>query len=417
MRYDLHTLPNGLQLVGEHNPQAKSMAVGFFVRTGSRDETPSISGVSHFLEHMMFKGSARRTAEDVNREFDEMGARNNAFTNDETTVYWGAVLPEHQTRLIDLLADMLRPSLRQSDFDTEKQVILEEIAMYKDRPRFQVFDLARETYHHGHPLGNSVLGSTESISALERDQMLEYFQRRYAANNVTLALVGNYDWQAAVAQVEQVCGVWASADAPRSLVEPDPFPQERMVVDPKRDRLYICAVAPAPSAQSEERFAAEVLAGALGGGDGSRLYWALTHPGLADTAGISYDASDGAGAFYAYASCAPIHAREVLQVLRDTLTAIQDDPLPEPELARARRKIASALVIGAETPMGRLTSVGFDWLYHGKITPLDERVDRYGAVSRESIAALVDARPFDRLTVVALGPEPAAVEGSARSTG
>ncbi len=164
MRYDRHTLPNGLEIVGEHNPAAQSIALGFFTRTGSRDETPEISGVSHFLEHMMFKGTESRSAADVNREFDEMGANYNAFTSEENTVYYGAVLPEFQSQLLGLLGDMLRPSLRQDDFNTEKKVILEEIAMYKDRPHFTLFDLARETYHHGHSLGNSVLGSTESIS-------------------------------------------------------------------------------------------------------------------------------------------------------------------------------------------------------------------------------------------------------------
>lgn len=417
MRYDFHTLANGLQIVGEHNDQAQSMAAGFFVRTGSRDETPEIAGVSHFLEHMLFKGSERRTAADVNREFDEIGARNNAFTNEEATVYWGAVLPQYQSRLLDLLADMLRPSLRQSDFDTEKQVILEEIAMYKDRPRFMLFDLARETYHHGHPLGNSVLGSTESISALQREQMQTYFDRRYAANNITLALAGSYDWDATMAQVEALCGGWQRADTPRYLVEPEPFTQERMLVDPKRDRLYLCAVAPAPAAQSQERFAAAVLAAAVGGGDGSRLYWALTHPGLADSAGLFYDANDGAGAFYAYATCAPIHAREVMQVLRETLAIVQDEDLPAEELARARRKIASGLVIGAETPMGRLTSVGFDWLYRHEITPLDELVEHYRSVSTAAIVSLTTARPFDRLTLVALGPEAASIESVALTPG
>ncbi|MDQ5853078.1 MAG: insulinase family protein [Chloroflexota bacterium] len=409
MRYDQHTLSNGLQIVGEHNPAARSMALGFFTRTGSRDETPKVSGVSHFLEHMMFKGSERRSAADVNREFDEMGANYNAFTSEENTVYFGAVLPEFQGRLLDLLSDMLRPSLRQDDFDTEKKVILEEIAMYNDRPRFKTFELARETYHHGHPLGNSVLGSTESISALERDQMMAYFERRYAPNNLTLVLVGNYNWEAALAQAETACGGWRAAEAPRSLTQPTPIAQERMVVDPKRDRLYLCAVAPAPAAQDEQRFAAEVLAEALGGGDGSRLYWALTHPGLADTASLGYDANDGAGAFYASASCTPSHAQQVMQILRSTLEAAQNEPLPEDELARARRKLASGTVIGGETPMGRLTNVGFDWVYRRKIDPLEEVVDRYLNVSTDSVAALLASRPFDTLTLVALGPEPAAV--------
>jgi predicted Zn-dependent peptidase len=406
MRYDQHTLANGLHIIGEHNEAAKSVAVGFFIRTGARDETPDISGVSHFLEHMMFKGSDRRSAADVNREFDEIGASYNAFTSDENTVYYGAVLPEFQERLLDLLADLLRPSLREDDFNTEKKVILEEIAMYQDRPFFTTFDLARETYHHGHPLGNSILGSTESITALQREQMLGYFERRYAPNNMTLVLVGNYHWQAAIAQAEQVCGAWQPADATRMLSRPDPVPQERMIVDAKRDRLYLCAVAPAPAAQDDERYAAEVLAEVLGGGDGSRLYWALTHPGLADTAGLSYDASDGAGVFLAYVSCSPTHAKEVMEILRATLTAVHEEPPTEGELARARRKLATGLVVQGETPMGRLTNVGFDWVYRRAIDPLDQVVDHYLAVSSDHVAALAGSRPFDLLTLVALGPEP-----------
>lgn len=404
MRYDHHTLPNGLTIIGEYNEDAKSVAIGFFTRTGSRDETPQISGVSHFLEHMMFKGSARRSAEDVDRDFDAMGARYNAFTSEENTVYYGAVLPEFQGRLIDLLADMLRPSLRQDDFDTEKKVILEEIAMYKDRPHFTVYDLARETYHHGHPLGNSVLGSTESISALERDQMLQYFQRRYAPNNMVAVLTGNYDWDAAVQQITQVCGAWEPGDNSRTLSEPDAVPLERMQPNEKLDRAYLCAVAPAPSSQDNKRHAAQVLAEVLGGGEGSRLYWALVHGGIADSADVSYDAEDGAGAYYVFASCDPERTTEVIELIRSTLTNAQTDGLSDDEIERARRKLASGLVLRAETPMGRLTTVGFDWVYRKQVTPLTNAVDQLLAVRNEDVQALLEARPFDKLTLVGLGP-------------
>ncbi len=404
MRYDHHTLPNGLTIVGEHNDAAQSIAVGFFTRTGSRDETPEISGVSHFLEHMMFKGSERRSAEDVDREFDEMGARYNAFTSEENTVYFGAVLPEFQSRLIDLLSDMLRPSLRQEDFDTEKKVILEEIAMYKDRPHFVVYTLARETYHHGHPLGNSILGSTESISALTRDQMMEYFGRRYAPNNMVIVLTGNYDWEAAARQIEQACGSWQPGDNSRTLSRPQVLPLEHMQADPKRDRVYLCAVAPAPSAQDETRYAAQVVAEVIGGGEGSRLHWALVHPGIADSADISYDAEDGAGAFYVFATCDPERTTEVIDLVRSTLQTIQTEGVTGDELARARRKIASGLVLRAETPMGRLTSVGFDWVYRKRIEPLDTTVDRLLAVGSDEVEALLREHPFDMLTLVGLGP-------------
>ena len=135
-----HTLPNGLEIVAECNAAAYSTALGFFVRTGSRDENDAMAGVSHFLEHMAFKGTPSRSADDVNREFDEMGAHYNAFTNEENTVFYAAVLPEHQDRAVELLADILRPSLREDDFDTEKQVILEEIQMYEDQPPFGADD-------------------------------------------------------------------------------------------------------------------------------------------------------------------------------------------------------------------------------------------------------------------------------------
>lgn len=404
MRYDQHTLPNGLAIIGEYNEDAKSVAIGFFTRTGSRDETPQISGVSHFLEHMMFKGSERRSAEDVDREFDAMGARYNAFTSEENTVYYGAVLPEFQNRLIDLLADMLRPSLRQDDFDTEKKVILEEIAMYKDRPHYMVYDLARETYHHGHPLGNSVLGSMESISALERDQMMTYFQRRYAPNNMVAVLTGNYDWDAAVEQITDVCGAWEQGDNSRVLSEPDAVPLERMQPNEKLDRAYLCAVAPAPSSQNDQRHAAQVLSEVLGGGEGSRLYWALVHPGIADSADVSYDAEDGAGAYYVFASCDPERTTEVIDIIRSTLTNAQTDGVSDDEIARARRKLASGLVLRAETPMGRLTTVGFDWVYRKQVTPLTQAVDQLLAVRNDDVQALLEARPFDTLTLVGLGP-------------
>lgn len=404
MRYDQHVLANGLTIIGEHNDAAQTVALGFFTRTGARDETPEISGVSHFLEHMMFKGGVNQGAEDVDRIFDGIGARYNAFTSEENTVYYGAVLPEFQSQLIGLLAEMLRPGLRQEDFDTEKQVILEEIAMYKDRPQFTVYNLARETFYHGHPLGNSVLGSTESITALERDQMVQYFQRRYAPNNMVVVLTGNYDWAAAVAQVEEVCAAWPVGDASRTLQRPDPLSLERMQPDPKRDRVYLCVAAPAPAAQDEDRYAARVLAQAAGGGDGSRLYWSLVHPGIADSADMSFDECDGAGAFYVFATCDPARTTEVLDLIRATLHTAQSEGLTDDEITRSRRKLASGLVLRAETPMGRLTSVGFDWIYRQQIEPLNELVDRLLAVSSDEIEALLGGKPFDMLTVVGLGP-------------
>src|SRR6266516_1420434 len=146
MTFHQHTLPNGLQLIGETSPSAKSVAVGFFVRTGARDEAPDESGVTHFLEHMVFKGTPRRTALDVNRDFDRIGARYNAFTSEENTVLYAAILPEYMPQAVDILADIRRPSLRGDDFDMEKNVIIEEIGMYEAQPMWSAYDHAKRVY-------------------------------------------------------------------------------------------------------------------------------------------------------------------------------------------------------------------------------------------------------------------------------
>lgn len=215
MPFLTHTLPNGLTVIGEPSPAARSAAVGFFVRTGSRDERPDESGVSHFLEHMMFKGTPRRTALDVNLDFDRIGASYNAYTSEENTVYYAAVLPEYLPRAVDILADILRPSLRQADFDTEKQVILEEIGMYEDQPGWAASDHARKLFYGPHPLGNSVLGTKESVTALTRDGMHAYFSRRYAPTNIVVSAAGHFDWAELVRLVSEACGGWERGEAGR----------------------------------------------------------------------------------------------------------------------------------------------------------------------------------------------------------
>src|SRR5881392_3954571 len=220
MPFHTRKLPNGLQLIGETSPSARSVAVGFFVRTGSRDETPEVSGVSHFLEHMVFKGTPRRTAFDVNRDFDRIGANYNAFTSEENTVFYAAVLPEYLPQAVDILADILRPTLRDDDFTMEKNVIIEEIQMYEDQPGWSAYDHAKKHYFNGHPLGNSILGTPESITALSRDQMHAYFERRYVAPNITVVAAGHFDWSELVALVDRSCGGWEQGPAGRKHVKP-----------------------------------------------------------------------------------------------------------------------------------------------------------------------------------------------------
>src|SRR5215208_5420611 len=269
-------LQNGLTIIGETSPSARSVAVGFFVRTGARDETPAEAGVSHFLEHMLFKGTPRRSAEQVNLDFDRIGSGPNAWTSEENTVYYAAVLPEYLPKLIDILADILRPSLRQEDFETEKKVILEEIKKYQDQPGSVAWENARHIYYDKHPLGNSVLGTHESVSALTRDQMRAYFTRRYAANNIILSVAGNFDWKQLVELATAACSGWNTAEVGRThRTEWLGTGGLHVLTREKVQQEYVLCLGGGPPSDSRLRYAADTLALAVGDDTGSRLYWGL----------------------------------------------------------------------------------------------------------------------------------------------
>ena len=399
------TLDNGLTIIGEHHPHAQSFAAGYFVTTGARDEEAEVAGVSHFLEHMLFKGTERRSAEAINRKFDELGANYNAFTSDERTVYYGAVLPERGAELLDLLTDMMRPALYETDFALEKQVILEEIAMYDDRPSFKVFEAGNRRYYGEHPLGNPVLGSPESIGALTRAMMLDYHQRRYAADNLILAVAGRFGWDEVVAQIEAATASWQPQGAARHSLPLAGAHGLEVLRRPTVKRLYLAAYAPGVSVKDPRRYAAAILASCVGDDDGSRLYWALVDPGLAESASLSHDAADDLGTFVGYLSTAPEQAQEALKRFRQVLVEVQEEGLNEAEWRRAQRKLATGLTIRAETPFGRLMSFGAHYQATGEYLSLQQMVDQMLGTPLEAAQALLEERPFDRLFITALGPD------------
>ena len=216
--FDEYVLPNGLQLLGQQMEDVQSVSACFYVRTGGRDEQPAVSGVSHFLEHMTFKGTPTRGYEDINREFEAMGAENNAGTGHEFTYFYAKVLREYTSDVIGLLADMMRPRLDAADFAQERSVILEEIARYEDQPQSKLFNYLMQHYYEPSGLSRPVLGTKETITAMTVDQMREYWRRRYGANNMIFAIAGNYDWEAVRAQVESLCAGWFSGEVMREPI-------------------------------------------------------------------------------------------------------------------------------------------------------------------------------------------------------
>ena len=405
MPFHSTTLPNGLQLIGETSPSARSVALGFFVRTGSRDETPEESGVSHFLEHMMFKGTPRRSALQVNLDFDRIGASNNAYTSEENTVYYAAVLPEYLPQAIDILADILRPSLRTKDFDTEKQVILEEIGMYEDQPGWAAGDHARKIYYGQHPLGNSVLGTNASVTALTRDQMHAYFSRRYAANNLIVSAAGHFDWETYVRLISEACGSWTPAEVGRAnRTEWAGVGGLHVLTRAKVQQEHVLLMTSGPPANSPLRYVADTLALAVGDDSGSRLYWALVDPGLAESADCGYYENDGAGCTSASFSCEPDQVSENLAIVQKVLNDVQKNAITEEELQQAKSKIASRVVRGSERPMGRMQAIASAWSYTGEYRDVDTELAHFDAVTLQDVRAYLDRYPINRTTNIAFGP-------------
>ncbi|TWU06712.1 Protease 3 precursor [Symmachiella macrocystis] len=404
MEFHKATLDNGLQIVAEQSPAAHSVAVGFFVRTGSRDETQEVSGVSHFLEHMVFKGTDRFAADDVNRIFDEIGAKYNASTSEEVTLFYGAVLPEYLPRIFDLLAEILRPSLRTDDFDTEKKVILEEIGRYEDEPTFTAYETLMQTHFAGHPLGQCILGTVDSINALTADQMRGYFNQRYLAGNITLAVAGNFDWDEVLALAEKQCKDWPAGDPGRTVTEAQPPGGIEVITNPSSHHQHIMQMTPAPPSSHPDRYAAELLGVIVGDDSGSRMYWDLVDPGYAEMAEMSYNDYDGSGVYLMYCGCAPEQTAENMRRIETIFHEVNDKGVTEEELTQAKNKVSSRIVLRSERPMGRLGALGSNWLYRGEYRSVEDDLNVIAGITSDDIRRLLDEYPLGQTTTTAVGP-------------
>ncbi|MBL0922619.1 MAG: insulinase family protein [Phycisphaerales bacterium] len=402
-----HQLPNGLTIVAEADPDAHTAAAGFFVRTGARDEAPPVMGVSHFLEHMMFKGTDRRSAEDVNRQFDELGAKYNAYTTSEVTCFYAQVLPERLDAASEILADILRPALRDDDFTTEKGVILEEIAMYKDQPFWTLYERAMEEHYAAHPLAHRVLGTTGTVGALTSSQMREYFTSRYSADNTTLALAGRLDFDHAVRHIEALCHAWQTTRPQRDVAPPAPPRGASFTLeDEKVTRAYWLMISPAPSAQDPRRYAAMMLAQVLGGTDNSRLHWALIETGVAEEAQAAYDPRDGCGDTFVFASGDPERADEIVAAVNREIDNLVPSLTPD-DLQRLRNRLATGVTLAGERPGGRMQRIGRQWIYNRAYRTLEEELEAINAVTLDDLREVSRAFPMNVRTVGLLRPKPA----------
>jgi len=410
------TLPNGLQILGQQMPDLGSISVCFHVRTGSRDEyDPKIFGVSHFLEHMVFKGTERRSAEDITLDFNMMGAEFNAFTSVEQTVYYARVLGEYLPQAIDLLSDMMRPRLDEQDFNMERNVILEEIARSEDVPTSQAYRKLLQTYFQGYSLGHEVLGTRDSIRDLRIDQMRGYHERRYAANNLILAIAGNFEWQHLLDLAAEKCGGWASGEDGRDAPEIVPAKSfSQVIVKPQQKQQIVLLAWPSLGFQDKDLYAAQLAAMVVGDGTGSRLFWNVYQKGLAETAVASISPFDNTGMMVAFISTTPDHAPGVLELVRAELADVQENGVQEAELRRAKDKLVSRTVLDGESAFSRMQDLSYTWVAEQRLRTIEEEMEEIERVTLADIRRVLDRFPYaDRQVLTAYGPLEATAFGLA----
>ena len=393
-RFVQHTLPNGLQVVIEVMEKINSVACGFLARTGARDDTASLAGVSHFLEHMMFKGTARRTWHQINVAFDEMGAQYNAYTSKDRTFYYGWVRPEDFERQLELLADMMRSRLPAEEFDMEKNVILEEIAMSNDDLASVAYDTLYQDMCPDTALAWPVLGSSETIRDLTREQMESYFLRRYAPNNLILVVAGRVDPAEVLAAVERCCGTWGPASdlgAPRQAPRLTTGTTTRPI-----DRFHQQAVVlayPSVSAVDPLDATADALAAILGGGN-SRFYWNIVQTGLSPRAGVYREEYGDFGLLVLYGLCEPENAEKLLDAMRAEAKRLTSDSVEPKEIQRVKNLRRTSLASESEAPYYRLGQLMDDVDYRGAPRPVEARLAAVDEVSAQTIGAYLDHCPI-----------------------
>jgi predicted Zn-dependent peptidase len=402
-------LPNGLRILTEAVPAMRSVSVGIWVGVGSRDETPAMGGASHFLEHLLFKGTKRRSALDISAEIEAVGGETNAFTTKEYTCYYARVLDADLPLAVDVMGDLVTSSvLAESDVETERGVILEEIAMHDDEPDDEVHDLLARALFGDHPLGRQVSGTAETISALSRKQIHGFYRRRYTPRQLVVAAAGNLDHEELVKLVRSTPLADGPAAEPAPLRRPGGVTVhggQIVVRDKDTEQAHLVLGGRGLDRLDERRFTLGVLNNSLGGGMSSRLFQEIRERrGLAYSVYSYTSQYADAGVLAVYAGCAPGKVDEVLDLTRAELARIAEDGLTEAEVARGRGMTKGALVLGLEDTGSRMTRLGKGELLYGELLSVDDLLARVDAVDTEQVRAVAAELLGEPMSLAVVGP-------------
>jgi predicted Zn-dependent peptidase len=379
-------LPNGLRLLTERMPHVRSVSIGVWLARGSRHEPEAQSGIAHFVEHMLFKGTAQRTAEDIAQVIDSIGGQMDAFTAKEYASYYIKVLDEHLPLAIDVLADIVRrPAFSLEDIDREKKVVLEEIKMVEDTPDDLVHELFTENFWHNHPLGRPILGTKEMVEALTAEKLRAYFNDAYTAENMILAAVGNIEHSEVRALVDRYFG-----DVPRRgtpIVDQPPHVIPKIVIRNKElEQSHVCLGTSGYRQDHEDRYASYVLNTVLGGSMSSRLFQNVREKrGLAYAVFSGLSAYRDAGTVTVYAGCANDAVGELVDVVVAELRRLKEDAPPESELRRAKDHLKGSLMLNLESTSSRMSHLARQEIYFDRQFGLDETLQGVERVSQTDV--------------------------------
>ena len=403
--FERTTLDSGATIVTEAMSEVRSVSTGFWFDVGSRDEPDPLAGTSHFLEHLLFKGTPTRSAKQIADVFDAVGGDVNAFTGKEYTCYYFRVLDADLPMALEVLSDMVINSLIDpAEFDSERRVILEEIAMHEDAPDELVHDLFYRSMWNGHPLGRPVLGFNETISAVKRDQVADYWKQRYSPANLVVAAAGNLDHGELVDRIQEL---FAGAHEGRRTLRSDAAPQAHQGVDVHKrptEQAHIVFGTEGLPRNHDDRHALAVLDTVLGGGMSSRLFQEVREKrGLAYSVYSYRSLFADTGTFVVYAGTTPQNAETVIDIISSEMNSVVRDGITETELKRAVGHIKGSLVLSAEDPGSRMNRLGRQQLTSGEILSVDELIARFDAIRMEDVERVTNrvlgANSF-RMTVV-----------------
>jgi predicted Zn-dependent peptidase len=384
--YQFATTSNGIRIVTERVPYVQSVSLGIWVDTGGRDETDAVAGISHFIEHLLFKGTERRSAQQIAEELDAVGGQINAFTDRENTCYYVKVLPEHVPLAQDVLADMLRNSvLDPEEITREKNVILEEIKRHEDTPDELVHDVFAETLWPGHPLGRSVIGRAEVIESLTREQIVAYLKEQYLPGRMVVAAAGNLDHDSLVAEVEKTLGQIPAGERGHEQIPPSVSNAETEVPKPT-EQVHFCLGTRGYNQNEEDRYVLGLIDSAVGGGMSSRLFQEVREKrGLCYSIG-SYTASfREAGMFTVYAGTSPETAEQVRELSVKELRDVAREGLTSHELQRSKNQIRGAVLLSLDSMSTRMTRIGKSMLYYDRVISPSEVVEKIEAVTEADV--------------------------------